>query len=383
MHGRAADRAARRPAGEPVSAGFDVRLATAADEPDIRALVGSVAMPGAVALRFAREPDYYLGTTIMGDPCDVIVGRRRADGALAGIACRAQRPAFVNGEETQLGYVGQIRIAAPFRGRGLVARGARLLRERTPAGMLSFGVVARDNPRAAATLVGRRLPAGLRVARVAGLTTCAILLRPRRTVRPAGLDVHPATAESLPEVVAFLRAEGRRRQFFPAYTVADFADGLALRGLAPEDVLLARRGRRIVGTLAVWDQSAFKQDVVEAYGPGLRRLRPLYDLVARLLGARPLTPPGQAIALAFAACVCVAADDANVARALVSAGAAAAHARGKAFLMLGLADHDPLLPVARKFLHVPYRSDLYALSWSDDPAQRLDGRVPYVEIATL
>jgi hypothetical protein len=56
---------------------FDLRWATPDDEPDIRALVGSVPMPGAVAVRFAREPDYFLGAAIMGDPCDVLVARHR------------------------------------------------------------------------------------------------------------------------------------------------------------------------------------------------------------------------------------------------------------------------------------------------------------------
>ena len=40
-----------------------------------------------------------------------------------------------------------------------------------------------------------------------------------------------------------------------------------------------------------------------------------------------------------------------------------ARERGKAFLMLGLADDDPLLAVARRWLHVTYRSDLFALAW--------------------
>ena len=51
--------------------------------------------------------------------------------------------------------------------------------------------------------------------------------------------------------------------------------------------------------------------------------------------------------------------------------------------MLGLADHDPLLAVVRRWLHVTYRSDLYAVSSSAELLPRLDGRVPYVEIATL
>ena len=73
--------------------------------------------------------------------------------------------------------------------------------------------------------------------------------------------------------------------------------------------MVARRGKKIVGVMAVWDQAAYKQDIVDAYSPTLRRLRPVYNLVARLLGAHPLTPPGQAIQLAFAACICIANDD--------------------------------------------------------------------------
>jgi hypothetical protein len=79
----------------------------------------------------------------------------------------------------------------------------------------------------------------------------------------------------------------------------------------------------------------------------------------------------------------VADDDTDVMRALVAACARRAYERGKTFLMLGLSDNDPLLPVARRLLHVTYRSDLYAFSWRADPTTALDGRVPYIEIATL
>jgi hypothetical protein len=51
--------------------------------------------------------------------------------------------------------------------------------------------------------------------------------------------------------------------------------------------------------------------------------------------------------------------------------------------MLGLADDDPLLPVARSWLHVTYRSDLFVLSWEPARTTVPDGRVPYIEIATL
>jgi hypothetical protein len=363
--------------------GFDFRWATPADEPDIRALLGAVAMPGAVAIRFAREPDYFLGASIMGDPCDVLVARHRSDGKLAGIACRAEHQAFVNGQETRLGYMGQIRVAPGSRGLWLVHRGVRFLREASPPGLLYFGVIAGENPRARKLLAGRRVPGGLRVARVGGLTTCAILLRPRRDPRVPGLEVRPGSAETLPEIVDFLRRWGPHRQFFPAYTLADFTGGATLRGLSPEHIMVARRGGQVVGIMAAWDQSAYKQDIVDAYGPALSRLRPAYDLAARLLGAQPLNPPGEVMPLAFASCICVADDDPAVMNALLHAGARSARERGKAYLMIGLADDDALLPVAQRWLHVTYRSDLFAASWSADPAAMLDGRTPYIEIATL
>jgi hypothetical protein len=39
-----------------------------ADEPDIRELVGNLAMPGTVSVRFGRDPDYFMGATVQGDP---------------------------------------------------------------------------------------------------------------------------------------------------------------------------------------------------------------------------------------------------------------------------------------------------------------------------
>lgn len=362
---------------------FEVRLATREDEPEIRALVGATAMPGAVAVRFAREPDYFLGTTIMGEPCDVVVVRERQTGRLAGIGCRGERRAFVNGREERVGYIGQIRAAEGYRGRWLVQRAMAWLRESRHTDLLYYGVVARENPRARELLVGRRAPGAPVRTRLAGLTTCAILLRARRPPRVPGVEIEPGSAAAIPELVDFLRAEGGRRQLFPAYTVEDFTGGRTLRGLAPEDVAVARRNGRIVGVMAAWDQAAYKQDIVAAYGPGLRRLRPAFDVLARVVGARSLTTPGQAIPLSFGACTAVADDDPGVTRGLLAACAEAARTRGKAFLMVGLADEDPLLRVVRRFLHVTYRSDLFTLAWDGAPAPVPDARVPRIEIATL
>jgi hypothetical protein len=53
--------------------------------------------------------------------------------------------------------------------------------------------------------------------------------------------------------------------------------------------------------------------------------------------------------------------------------------------MVGLSTRDPLLSIARKYAHIPYYSRLYSVCWQNEASfhEKLDQRIPYVEIATL
>jgi hypothetical protein len=207
----------------------------------------------------------------------------------------------------------------------------------------------------------------------------------------AGSEIAQGTPEDTGAVVSFLRREGRRRQFFPALTEADFGPGDAGAGPQPGDVVIARRKGQIAGVAALWDQGAQKQTVVRGYRGALRWLRPAYNLGARLLGApaAPLPAPGSPLRSAFASYLTVAEDDPPTCRALLRALLGLAAGRGQAYVLLGLAEGDPLLEVGRRFPHVAYSSTLYTVRPPDGrPDGRewldaLDGRPAQVEIATL
>ncbi|OGO24533.1 MAG: hypothetical protein A2Y54_04355 [Chloroflexi bacterium RBG_16_51_16] len=70
-------------------------------------------------------------------------------------------------------------------------------------------------------------------------------------------------------------------------------------------------------------------------------------------------------------------------RALLSHCMESARARGKAFLMVGMSDEDPHLGIARRQLNITYHSDLYMVGWTNRSIIQLDGRIPYIEIASL
>jgi hypothetical protein len=357
-------------------------LAVEADDAAIRRLLRENPVPGAVTVSYEREPSYFLGCSTMGHTCQVLVARHA--GEIVGLACRATRPLFVNGEPEEVGYLGQLRVDRRFRGRWLLSRGFELLRGLHADGRVAGYVitVTEENREALGVLVGRprrNFPAFREVGR---LCTLAIVVRRRRLDPQGGLPFdEPADAS---EVAEFLGQHGRAKQFFPVYAARDFG-GARARGFSAGDFVVVRRGGAIAGVLGLWDQSAYKQTVVRGYGGLLGRARPLYNLYAGLRGRQPLPPPGGRIRSVYASFVCVRGDDPDVFRVLLRCAHDLAAARRYAYLVVGLAGRDPLLAVAREFPHIPYRSRLYTASWDDggDLHDRLDNRVPYVEIAAL
>ena len=368
---------------------FRFSRAVPSDEPEIRRLVGSVPMPGGITVRFEREPDYFLGCGVMGDVCDVLLARHDPDGELCAVVCRSERMLFVNGEERRVGSIGQVRVVPRYQGSWLLHRGVGWLREHGAPDLLYTGVVARHNARARAVMLERRPPGGLHARRLCGITTHALLLRRDqgawgRRPRPSAIEVHGLTDDQVDDLVAFLRRNGTRRQLFPAWSASDFTGGQALRGMTLDDISVATRDGSIAGVLGMWDQSAFKQDVVDAYPRVIARLRAPWNVLARVAAAPSLPGIGSAIPQAFAAFPCVQEDDPEVMSLLVSRVACRAARRGRGFLLLGLADDDPLARPLGRWPQLTYRSDLFAFSWTEaSPGEVMDARIPYVEIGTL
>src|SRR5437764_7814135 len=200
-----------------MDATFD--LATPADDPAIRRLLATNPVPGNVTVTYEREPDYFLGCATMGRTCQVIVGRSRPDGELAGIACRAIRPCFVNGREEEIGYLSQLRVDRRFRGRWLVSRGFHFLRQLHADGRAAgyLATITEGNREAAGILVERprrHFPVFRPVDR---LHTLALVVRRRRAPGPSRWDICRGSTDELSAIVAFLRRHGAARQFFPAY----------------------------------------------------------------------------------------------------------------------------------------------------------------------
>src|SRR5262245_24431065 len=298
-----------------------VDLASPADDAGIRGLVGRQVMPGRIRLALPREPDFSLGCTVTGRDCRIVVARSIDDGAIVGVACRAVRHVFLNGREQRIGYLGQLRVDERVRGRWLVSRGFSLLEridreDPVPAYLAS---IVDGNVEATGVLVRKRRQSFPSFREVARYRTLALRVRrvklmstDRTMARQSGAEkIERATASDLPAIVSFLRHEGAQRQFFSAWTEETLRELTAL-GLRIDDIHVARAGGVIVGVLALWDQTAYKQAVVRGYSGWLKVLASLSNVGVPWLTRSLLPGVGDHVRSAYAALLCVASSDATV-----------------------------------------------------------------------
>jgi hypothetical protein len=394
---------------------YRIELAGQADDADLRRVLAETPMPGRITVSFRREPSYFAAVSDDGPGCQVVAARDLESQRLVGFGERRVGECYVNGQPRRVGYLSSLRLLPGHRNRGLVARGYRLLRDlhRDGQAQLYLTTIAEGNLTALRILTSGR--AGLPAYHAAGCyRTAAIPLSRNRSRNEAGggsfgqqgitaflrarklpsprslhtgeLSIRQATAEDLPSVLKFLETVGQGRQFFPRYRAADFFGGTGtFQGLTPADILLARRRGQLAGMLAGWDQQPFRQTVVHAYGWPLSWLRPFYNACACWRGLPRLPEPGEAFRYLTAALPLVADDDPHIFASLLNGLYQRAQAGDCDYLLLGLHERDPLLPVLRRYRATWYTTRLHVVCWEDgeEMRQRLDDRPPYLELGCL
>ncbi|MBI3970590.1 MAG: hypothetical protein HY332_04815 [Chloroflexi bacterium] len=219
-----------------------VELATPADDAALRRLVADNPIPGSITLGFEREPSYFLGCGTMGHFWQVAIARRLPGGDVAAVASRATRPLFVNGHPEEVGYLGQLRVDGPYRGRWLTARFLRGLEQLHADGRVAgyLATIIEENHQAYGLFVSRPRRHFPTFREVTRLCTLALLVQAPQPERHQDYEIDRGSAATLGEIVAFLRQHGSARQFFPAYTESDFLDTPLTRDFRVEDFVVAR-----------------------------------------------------------------------------------------------------------------------------------------------
>jgi hypothetical protein len=369
---------------------FDFALAAPSDDGDLRRVLSSTPMDGRIRVAFAREPSYFAASAVDGTTVQVGVCRDRATGRVVGMGSRAISRRYVNGQPRRVGYLSGLRLLPEYRGQGrLLARGYQFLRQLHADNAAEFYLttIAEDNDEAIRLLTGGRAglpiyhPCGRYFTMVMNTKPCSNRLMPDSDMR-----YRTSTKADRSMILEFLHSHGPSRQFFPAYDQCDlFNETGLLKGLRPDDIILAIRRDELIGLLAAWDQRSFKQTLVCGYAGWLAFLRPLYNAYA-WFARRPMLPRrGSAVDAAVAAIPVVRSDDCAVFATLLGLQINRLASQGIRRFLVGLHEDDSLLPIARKYATHEYVTRLYVVAWPDElkVLNQLNGRVPYLELGCL
>ena len=363
-------------------------LASERDDADLRRLLRENPIAGSISLSFEREPCYFDAAVVEGPFHQTIVARERDSGQVIAFGNRSVRPLFVNGQVKDIGYMSQLRVN-PAYGRGLylargLADGFRKYQELHGDGRASFYLmsVIEDN------LPARRLlTSGLsgypHAREYIHMFTYAVYPMRSKHNLPMSPSVQIVRGDETyaDAIVDCLNRNNPRKQFAPFWT----RDSLFYANLSPADFFLAVKANHVVGCLACWDQSAFKQTVVRGYSGALRRWRKVLNIFSRF-GILPYLPePNTPLRHSYACHLAIDHDDLLIFEALLRNVYNYSIEQNYSYFMIGLAESNPLRRVVESYHPLTYISQIYLVDWNEniDLLAKLDGRIPGLEIALL
>lgn len=362
-----------------------IRLASTTDDAQLRKLVRETVVPGHIRMIYAREPNYFDGVQTLGETTQVIVAADNDQ--IVGAGCRSIKDLYVNGMPKPVGYLSSLRLADSVQNGTVLARGYSYLKHlhsdnKTPAYLTT---IIHGNEIAKQMLTSKRadlpsyIPMGSYVTYIIPVRT-----KPDRDILTHELNIESGTRIPKDEVLKFLNREGSRRQFFPVSNVNGSGRGM-VDSIGMGNLLVARKGDRIMGVMGIWNQEQYKQYIIAGYSPLFQVLRLWLNAGLRIKGCHPLPPAGKQLRYVTAALVCIRNDDQNIFQCLLQCALNKAAKEGLHQLALGMHERDPFCSCMKRFLHVEYRSWLYLVCWENNSFyESLDKmRIPYLELGTL
>lgn len=370
---------------------FDVQfeLATEETEGQFRRMLRENPLAGSINVLLTREPNAFHAAATSGDVYELMLAFQKEPRRLLGGGARFELDAFVNGEVSRIGYLGELRVEGGLRQRRRMLLNAyRAMRQRHDKGQAPIYIttIISDN-----TSTRRLLEAGLSdmptYQPVETLVTLSIPTRRAARIRQPQVRVEACSGGDLSDVAVRLQTTGREFQFHPVWTNDVLRSDERCRGIKATDFLVVRgEDTEIRAACCLWDQRAFKQTIVAGYSGQLKRIRPLFNIAAPLLRQPRLPSPGKTIESAFLSHLSVDTEDEDALLALVREAARRANGIGIDYIMVGLAKRNPFCSMLEdRFSCHRYESMIYLVYWEDgrDLASTIDRRIAHPEVAIL
>ena len=363
-----------------------VRDAEPSDNDALIEIAAACPMEGDIGLAMTRAPDFFQLNRLEGTSWRV--GVAEVDGRVVGCVMAAERRAYLHGVERTTLYTGDLKVHPTMRRAGI----ADVLSEWSRCALAEMGgtdapillTILGGNRAMERRTIGRgRVPRFERFATIRAYSIPLLVPRRRST---SSFRISRATASDIEEMIELWRRVAPSRQFAPVLTPEGLGEWIASApGLEISDFRLARNSTgRLVGFLAWWDQSSFKQLRVTRYSARLGVARAILNGIAGLTNGVKLPSAGDWLRYRTAVHVCVPFERPDVLRALVYSSYGELRAARYGFATIGLDVRDPLCAALGGLFTQPTDSHAYVCTAMGDYAgPSLADRPLHYEIALV
>lgn len=339
-----------------------IREASPEDSAPLIELARVCPMRGRISIYAERSPDFFALERLRGDPWVVGVAEEE-DGRIVGCVSVATRDVYLDGEPVRTMHTGDLRVAPGWRRTDVVHRLHAFCWERCRAAGLDFMYFSMMVGNMAVRSLLRPRP-GSPVYRLAGGVTVLGIAPLLSRTPESTVEVRAASPADAVAIVELLDRENRRRNFAPVWST-DRLDRLlsARAGLSIADFRVARRGGRITGVLAGWEQREVQRTIVAGAAPWTLPFGALYSLVALLRGRRAFPGPGDELRLRYLSYLAVEDDDPTEFRSLIADSLRDPRSRDVHFLDLALDSRHPLLGALRGLAVQKVPTEVWTGAW--------------------
>ena len=357
------------------------RVASLADEEAIKTTLRDNEMASWVSLSTEHEPSYFASADLFGHR-KTIVAVKENSSTSAGMGSYALMPVHVNGNVVTGGYLGQLRVRPEFRNRFRAIRNAyqalKVISQSQGDTPIWFTSIASQNLAAKRLLEAnlKHMPAYQPVGEMITMALSATGGTGRNVMRAA-------ERADIPALTAFYNQSARRYQYSPALSEAWLGSLDGRHGLSLDDFWVLKDRGTIRACFALWDQRKLKQSVVRGYRFPLALLRRPYNALARLTRRVTLPPVGEPISYLFVAFLGFEGNAQSDRRIVIDSARALVKARNAPIAMLGVSAQSDMVDELRSVPKVTYHTTIESVTWPEDAAVPLDGRMVQPEIAIL
>lgn len=347
---------------------INYRLARLEDDNSIRAFLNSITMESDIEVNYGKEPSFFEAINIRGYKNQVIIGEK--DNLICSMGARALSKNYLNGKIETMGYLSDLKINNSCRHLRALATGydfVKSLMEDNEA-KLHITTIIEDNKKAKIVLTWKNKSKTIPNYYDFGLLNTYFILPIFKHKIKSNFTLKLADNNNLQEIINFLNKEGSKKQFFPVITEEYIA---SLPGLSLSDFFIAYQNEEIVGVMANWNQTSFRQVIMKKYRNK-----------AKILKYLPFLPKeNKEIMLSYVSFFALKDNDGNIFEFLLSN----IHKQSKLPIAICLHEKDNLNIIMKKYFKIIYKSRLYIADYKTDEeiAKLTDDRIPYIELGLL